>query len=535
MANGSIWNLIFKGAATIPGTTIRGGEQSRSVLCSLNTAGRATMSQVLTRAIMEIVRGNVNVGVMAGDMLYAECKSTQAGRVYSLVYDKVGGKLETFVTSNGTQDPSVLLHGNNFASWPVFIPRIIQLLQEGVQEFVDAFNVIQRAFNTNGVVTEQNEMMLLNDYLYCSRHNYLTLTTQIKSISKANFAIERDLSAEYGGDGQFVCASALNQRSRQSAAQTQQAAPKTRNQRSRSNAQASSNTPYYTGMFELPWKKGELSKEDAALIPNLDLSALKMNPLVLNSARIIQAEHEAAVPVENLNFFGEAGGGKSTGAKILAQLLGVPYRFMVCSKNTEEGDFTGEFQPEEGKNTFKHAEPPFMATFLRGGVIEIMEPNAAPPNVLIHLNSAMDETRSVIVRKSQQVKRHRNCIIVVTSNVGYSGTRDMNEAWKDRFQRSCEFTKMGVSDMIDIVVRGSGNQDVTTIKKMIDAVDKICKKMEEEQLTGGVCGTRQLINWAREAKYATPLEAAKVTILPGISQIKEVMDDYNDKILKNMF
>lgn len=513
MARKTIWGRIFVGASTIEGTEIRGGETSRTAFSSLNTGNRSTMSAVLTRAIMEVVRGNVNVG-KSGEEWYVECKSSRSGRLYSHIYNPTMTRLRSFVTTLGV-DEDVPLSGPTFAHWSLFVPYIVYLIKNEA-EFQAAFNEIKEAYEKEGIVrkTHEYQMFVLNDFLYYSRHNYVNFDEEIERIPSGIVELSEDLSAEFGGDGGFE----FGEISKGSSA---------------NNATVTIAPKEFT-KFHLPWEE-ELDPTDKAFIPNLDLGKYKVHPHVLKTAEIIHAEHDSEVPVENIHFYGEAGSGKSTGAKILAQLLGLPYRFMVCSKNTEEGDFTGEFQPEEGKQTFVHAETPFMASFMRGGVIEIMEPNAAPPNVLIHLNSAMDETRCVIVRKSEVVKRHPNCIIVVTSNVGYSGTRDMNEAWKDRFQRSCEFERMDEADMVDIIMRGSGNNNSALISKMIHAANMINLKMEEEYLTGGVCGMRQLINWAREAKYSSPLEAARVTILPGISQEKDVAEDYYDKILKNMF
>ena len=46
----------------------------------------------------------------------------------------------------------------------------------------------------------------------------------------------------------------------------------------------------------------------------------------------------------------------------------------------------------------------------------------------------------------------------------------------------------------------SGNNDTALVTKLVDAVQKMAIKIEEEQISGGVCPTRQLINWAQDIK-----------------------------------
>ena len=250
---------------------------------------------------------------------------------------------------------------------------------------------------------------------------------------------------------------------------------------------------------------------------------------------MVKEEHETDYPVNNLLLYGEAGAGKSTAAQILAQLFGLPYRFINLSLNSEESELIGTYRPK-ADGTFEFFEPAFAETFRNGGVIELMEINYARPGALGVLNSALDATARITLGNSEVVERHPNCIIIATTNVDYAGCQKMNEALKDRFHVMCEIEKLSDRDLIDITMQGSGNQDKALVTKMVDAVNKISTKMKEEQILGGVCSTRQLINWARHVKYTqNPIESAKNTILPGVSLDGEIQKEIIDTILKPMF
>ena len=78
---------------------------------------------------------------------------------------------------------------------------------------------------------------------------------------------------------------------------------------------------------------------------------------------------------------------------------------------------------------------------------------------------------------------------------------NLNESLKDRFNQMIHIKKLPNEELIRITMEQSGNNDRALVEKLVDAVQKISIKIEEEQITGGVCSTRQLINWAQDIKY----------------------------------
>ena len=117
--------------------------------------------------------------------------------------------------------------------------------------------------------------------------------------------------------------------------------------------------------YFLEWDR-ELTEEEKSLIPKLDFDIIKIPQEIRELAHMIKEEINSLKPVRNILLYGEAGAGKSTGARILAQLLGLPYRFMTCSLNTEESDFVGTYKPTP-EGGFEFWMPAFAESFVNGG------------------------------------------------------------------------------------------------------------------------------------------------------------------------
>lgn len=83
-----------------------------------------------------------------------------------------------------------------------------------------------------------------------------------------------------------------------------------------------------------------LSEDEKLLVPQFD-SHFTPNKSIARIAKIIHATPD----MRDLEFCGPAGGGKSVGAKMLAYMLGVPYRVFTCSPGLDESDLFGHYTP----------------------------------------------------------------------------------------------------------------------------------------------------------------------------------------------
>lgn len=511
----NIWKNAFKSGGEVENTEVKNGMQSKLHLSPINTSGRATISYAFSRAIIELGLGMCSIGKEKNGGIYVEIIDSPTGTIKNvLLYNSKTQILEGYRVG-ATLNTALAFYSPGHIHWSVFIPRIVQLLIE-VDAFRENFNLIREDLKNFGKLNKDRakEMFILNDFLYESRTFYIQKNEQIQYATIAP-AIVEDLTPIYcGRAGNFEYA---------------------KHEDIKEEKKSRFGSPTIKPEDLTKYKLSSNYNYPPELIPSYDLTTMKINRDVLCLAEMVEEEINSGNPVNNILLYGEAGAGKSTVAKILAQLWDIPYRFTNFSLNSEESELIGTYRPK-ADGTFDFFEPAFVKTFRDGGVIELMEINYARPGALGVLNSALDDTAEITIGNGENVKRHPQCIIIATTNVAYAGCQQMNAALKDRFHELLEIQKMSAKDLIDITMRLSGNTDALLIGKMVDAVQKITIKMNEEQITGGVCSTRQLINWARKMRYRNnPIEAAKTTVLAGVSFEKEIVNDVIDTILKPLF
>jgi len=507
----SIWKAVFSSGGVIRHTQRKNGEKSRAAISSINTTGVATLSFAMSTAIISVANGSCAVGKF-GNFIYFEVANPERTFVrYKLIYNRTAKTItlaayEEFGAGNIVFAGNMSYFDDKYVHWTILIPRLFEILFLNSLEVLSAYNIIKKELELHGeLVTVDSDaaLFILNDYLYESRHEFMLDKTNISFEDVQVPAVTQDLTKDVFGTN-----AALHVAIEQSVAVTPTI---------------------------------NIDSDEFLLVPDvLGVRAelplgVKIPQNIKRIAKMVKAERDTPYPIRNLLLYGEAGAGKSTAAKTLAHLWGLPYSFMNLSLNAEEGDLLGTYRPI-GTGGFEFFMPAFAKAFALGGVIELMEINYARPGVVGVLNSALDHTAKLTLGNGEVISRHKDCIIIATTNVDYAGCQKMSEAVKDRFQQLMEVKKLPKHELAEIVSEQSGNTDLDLIAKMVDAADKISQKILEEGITGGVCSVRQIINWARTVKYTNNiLEAAEETVLPGVSLDKSVQKEVMDTILVHMF
>jgi ATP-dependent Clp protease ATP-binding subunit ClpA len=111
--------------------------------------------------------------------------------------------------------------------------------------------------------------------------------------------------------------------------------------------------------------------------------------------------------LKNIWMVGPAGCGKSTIARNLAKKLNVPYLCVSCGVGTSAVEFVGYKYPEREATKFSEF-------YAKPSVILIDEITALDPSVGQVLNSAL--ANDEIETTTGSVTRHKNCVIIATSN-----------------------------------------------------------------------------------------------------------------------
>lgn len=207
---------------------------------------------------------------------------------------------------------------------------------------------------------------------------------------------------------------------------------------------------------------------------------------------------------------GPAGTGKTISCKLICRDIGLPIMDTVnCSENLDEF-ILGKFIPEGNQIIFKES---YVTKAIRdGGAVVFEEINFAKPAHLAFLNSLLDDNGFVRLDNGEIVKRNENFRFFATMNLGYFGTKELNQALYNRFNTIIEIASLSDTAIKKMLLKRVP-ECKEYISKILGLYHKLKNKIEAEELDV-VISPRNLENWARQAKYEGYLKAAEKTIIP---------------------
>lgn len=321
-----------------------------------------------------------------------------------------------------------------------------------------------------------------------------------------------------------------------------------------------------------------LTAAEESLIPRLPPWYVIPEEVVL-ACRHAKETTGSAQPMRNFMFRGPAGTGKTEGAKAFAAGVHRPYVSLTCNANFEIYDFlgqmmpdvqtgsvrrdadlpslqdiqmdpasaycamTGEYredvtdsdvfdkllevmamrakaeQPAQARQSFRYVDTPFVQALRRGYVVEIQEPTViANPGVMVGLNSLLDRCNSITLPTGEVIERHPDCVVIVTTNIGYEGCRDMNQSVLSRMNLIIDFDQPDTATMANRVIKLTGCTDKGAVRQMVGCVGENIRCCREKSITDGNCGMRELIAWVQSFMVTHDiLAAAKYTVLSAVS------------------
>ena len=264
----------------------------------------------------------------------------------------------------------------------------------------------------------------------------------------------------------------------------------------------------------VPFAEDAFTEEQKAYIPHLSEEFV----LPANLRSVCNAV--AAADMLAVLFHGPAGTGKTMSCKLVCQNIGLPIMETInCTENLDEF-VLGKYIPEDDRIIFKES---FVTKAIRdGGAVVFEEINFAKPQYLAFLNSLLDDNGFVRLDNGEVVRRHPNFRFFATMNLGYFGTKELNQALYNRFNGIVE-----IAALSDEAIRRMLTARVPECKPMVDKIlgvyHKLKKKIESEELDV-VISPRNLENWARLAKYDGYVRAAEKTIIP-IAKCDRALED----------
>lgn len=226
-------------------------------------------------------------------------------------------------------------------------------------------------------------------------------------------------------------------------------------------------------------------------------------------------------------FHGPAGTGKTMACKLIAREIDLPILETInCTENLDEF-VLGKYIPYEDRIIFKES---YVTKAIRdGGGVVFEEINFAKPQYLAFLNSLLDDNGFVRLDNGEIVKRHANFRFFATMNIGYFGTKQLNQSLYNRFNAVLEISELSDGAIKKMLIaRVPECQE--HIEKILGLYHKIKRKVEAEELDV-VISPRNLENWVRLAKYEGYIKAAEKTVIP-IAKCDRILEESIRGILR---
>jgi hypothetical protein len=158
----------------------------------------------------------------------------------------------------------------------------------------------------------------------------------------------------------------------------------------------------------------------------------------------------------NTLLVGPAGCGKTTVAGMVAETLDLKFSSISCSAGMSESMLQGWLLPVGDHGRFEHVAAPFIQAYEKGGVFLLDELDAADPNVLVFLNTAIAGDHFFLPQRLEKpmVKKHKDFVLLAAANtfgngadMQYVGRNQLDAATMDRFRTG--LVKMDYSPTVE--------------------------------------------------------------------------------------
>ncbi len=203
------------------------------------------------------------------------------------------------------------------------------------------------------------------------------------------------------------------------------------------------------------------------------------------------------------------------------------------------------------ENDFVYVESELIQAIKNGGFCEIQEAN------IIKRSSVMEALNPLLANSGKDsfiklptgevIRRHPDCVIAFTVNRDYEGCNDIQEAVYSRINLIKEIPQPSEDELFERTKAQTGFNNVTLLKKMAKTVVDIHQYCREKDITGGVCGPRELIDWAQDAILESEergedrisenavITAALETILEKVAQNEDDIEDVITGVFNKQF
>ena len=235
----------------------------------------------------------------------------------------------------------------------------------------------------------------------------------------------------------------------------------------------------------------------------------------------------------NVLLVGPAGCGKTHLAGQVARALDRPFASISLTSGASESQLTGRLLPTGDAGKFEYHESPFVTMYETGGVFLLDELDAADPNMLLVINTALANGHFTVESRSNNpdVIRNENTIIIGAANTygtgadaQYVGRQQLDAATLDRWY----VVEMGYDTALECDMAGmkkkspagwapAADVKAEEIREIGGWVLGLRAKIEKSKLRR-TASTRMLDKAIKARQAGVPFEEIKKDLLAGWSR-----------------
>jgi len=237
----------------------------------------------------------------------------------------------------------------------------------------------------------------------------------------------------------------------------------------------------------------------------------------------------------NVVLKGEPGVGKSFLARYICAKTNRPLYRVTLSETTYREDLVGQIHLVGGdgdETVTQWVDGPLARAAREGGVLLLDEVNAADANTVAALNAVMEGrgTRTLTIPQTgEQIRPHDEFRVVATSNPGYQGTYELNDAFEDRF-RHVKLDYLPVDVETDLVMERTGLDEGRreATERLVEFAGRLREAYREGELSTPIT-TRELVRIARftDDGFMTLREATR-------SELVARVDEYDESFVRTL-
>ena len=203
------------------------------------------------------------------------------------------------------------------------------------------------------------------------------------------------------------------------------------------------------------------------------------------------------------------------------------------------------------ENDFVFVESELIQAIKNGGFCEIQEANIIKQSsVMEALNPLLadsGENSFIKLQTGEIIHRHPDCIIAFTVNRDYEGCNNLQEAVYSRINYIKQIPEPTEEELFNRTKAQTGFSNNALLRKMAKCVAEIHEYCKEKDITSGVCGPRELLDWAQVAilesdereeekiSETSVIAAALDTVLEKVSQNEDDIEDVTVGVFKKHF